>query len=64
MAEKLMIDKNKGFGRNLSGSLRIALSESVKVLKQTIKIKPGYAGVQGEKRTRWYVTNTSVDHNR
>jgi len=37
MAEKLTSDKYKGFGKNLSWSIRIALSESVKLVKQTIE---------------------------
>jgi hypothetical protein len=63
MAEKLRSDKYKGFGRNLSwlnSNRFIGISEGTGANDK--KLKPGCTGVEGEKRTRWYVANTSVDH--
>jgi len=65
MAEKLRSDEYKGFGRNLSwlnSNRYIGISEDIEANDK--KLKPGCAGVQGGKRTRWHVANTSVDHNR
>jgi hypothetical protein len=65
MAEKLRSDKYQGFGRNLTwfNSNRF-IGINVGTEANNKKLKPGCAGVPGEKRTRWYIANTSVDHNR
>jgi hypothetical protein len=56
MPEKLRSDKNKGFGRNLSwrnSNRFIGIIEGTEVNNK--KPKPRCAGVQGEKRIRWYM---------
>jgi hypothetical protein len=65
MAEKLTSDRYKRFGKNLSwlnSNRFIGISGGTEANSK--KLKPGCAGVQGEKRTRWYIANTSADHNR
>jgi len=63
MAGKLMSDKNKGFGRNLSwrNSNRCLWIRGGTEANNE-KLKPGFAGIQSEIRTWWYTANTSADH--